>query len=59
MVLTRLPLFREVKTIATPGSSGVVLSEGDEVKRILLNEALSDSKAKGKSTYSTLVNYFT
>lgn len=59
MVLTSLPLFEEVKTIATPGSSGVVLSEEDEVKLILLNEALSDSKAKGKSTYTTWVNYFT
>lgn len=59
MVLTSLLLFEEVKTIATPGSSGVVLSEEDEVKLILLNEALSDSKAKGKSTYTTWVNYFT
>lgn len=45
VVLIDLPLFGEVKIIAMPGSYGVVLSEGDEVKLILLNEALSNSKA--------------
>lgn len=48
-----------MKAIATSGSSGVVLSDEDEVKLVLLNEALSDSKAKGRSTYTTWVNYFT
>lgn len=36
-----------------PGGSKVILDEGDEVRLIVLNEALSNSKAKGKSNYTT------
>lgn len=59
VMLTSLPLLREVKTVMIPGSSELILDDGDEARLIVLNEALSDSKVKGKSTYTTWVNYFT
>lgn len=39
--------------IVVSGGSKVILDEGDEARLIVLNEALSNSKAKGKSTYTT------
>lgn len=53
VVLTSLPLFGESKGIAMPGSSDVIFYTEDGVRLTLLNEALSDSKHKGKSTYTT------
>lgn len=59
VVLTGLPLFGGANTIVMPRSSNLILDKDDKVRLILLNEALSNSKAKRKSTYTTWVNYFT
>lgn len=40
------------------GSSDVKLDTEGEVRVVLLNEALSDTKHKGKSTNNTWVSYF-
>lgn len=56
VVLTGLPLLGEAKAVVLPEG---MLDDEDEARLIILNEALADSKAKGKSTYSSWVNYFT
>lgn len=58
-VLTSLPIFGESRAIAMPGDSEVQLDLESEIRLVLLNETLSDSKHKGKTTYNILVSYFT
>lgn len=57
--LTGLSIFGESRAIAMPRDLDVKLDEEGEIRLGLLNEALSDSKHKGKSTYTTWANYFT
>lgn len=59
MVLIGLSLFSESRAIRMPGSSDVALDAEGKVRLFLLNEALSGSKLKGKSTYTSWVTYFT
>lgn len=59
VVLTGLLVFGESKAIKMYGSSDVTLDVEGEVKLLLLNEALFDSKHKNNSTYTTWVTYFT
>lgn len=50
VVLTGLPLLGESRARAMPESSDVVLDAEGEVRLVLLNQVLSNSKHKGKST---------
>lgn len=59
VMLTSLTLLGEAKTVMMIGSSEPILDDGDEARLIILNEALSDSKVKDKSTYTTWINYLT
>lgn len=59
VVLTGFPLLGEAKAVVLPENSEGMMDDGDEARLIVLNEALTDSKAKGKSTYSSWVTYFT
>lgn len=50
VVLTGLLMLGESRAIIMPGSSDVALDAEGEVRLVLLNQALSESKHKGKST---------
>lgn len=54
-MLTGPPLLGKAKTIVLPESPKAILDDGDEARLIVLNEALADSKVKGKGTYRGLI----
>lgn len=58
MVLTGLPLLGDSKAIDATWEPAIKLDAKSELRLVLLKEALTDSKHKGKSTYNTWV-YFT
>lgn len=59
VVLTGLPLFSDSRVIVATGEPAIKLDAESELRLVLLNGALTDSKHKGKSTYNTWVTYFT
>lgn len=59
IILTGFPIFGESKAITTSRESVIKLDSEGEIKLVLLNEALSNSKHKGKRAYNTWVSYST
>lgn len=59
VVLIGLPVFGEVQANNISDNSSVGLDVDGEIRLTLLNEALTASKHKGKSTYNTWVSFFT
>lgn len=59
IVLTGLALVGEVRTIKLPNNSEEIASDGEGERKLeAMNNALSESKIKSKSSYSTWVRYF-
>lgn len=59
VVLIDLPVFGDVQAIAISDDSSTKLDDEGEIRLNLLNEALTTSKHKGKSTYNSWVSFFT
>lgn len=59
IILVGLLLFGESRAVDASGEPAIKLDTESELRLILLNEVLTNSKHKGKSTYNTWVTYFT
>lgn len=59
IILVGLLLFGESRAVDASGEPAIKLDTESELRLILLNEVLTKSKHKGKSTYNTWVTYFT